>query len=295
MLPPPGPASPVPANRVPSGPMAMAPIGCGLPPGQLEANVAPPSTLFHTPPVAAAAYSVFATLGSAAMSRIRPPMFVGPIECHGAEDRAGSRAAVSASTASAWTAALAGGHRGTPENAARCETIQSSGGASRSEGASLWVGPVPVRAGPVGGPLPAITAPTRSPPIPTTPATIRHLFMLASSARQGGQPRVGAGAEQPVPEVAQPGKDVALLVQVPVQGCGEQRDVGVLALHLPHALWGGHHAHEDDLGGLPLRQLGTPRLRRPPWPAWGRAAARVDPSGAEPSRSTTSAGGSRRR
>src|SRR6266508_6013130 len=203
MLPPPGPASPVPANRVPSGPMARAPIGCGLPSGQLEANVTPPSTLFHTPPVAAAAYSVFATLGSAAMSRIRPPMFVGPIECHRADDRAGSRDAVSASTASAWAAALAGAPCGTPENAARCETTQSSGGVSRSKRASASPPPGPVLAGGAEVPLPATIAPTRSPPIPSTLATIRHLFILASSPHQRGQPRVRAGAEQPVPEVAQ--------------------------------------------------------------------------------------------
>src|SRR5436190_7241019 len=127
MLPPPGPASPVPANRVPSEPMAIAPIGCGLASGQLEVNVVPPSTLFHTPPVAAATYRVFASLGSGATSRIRPPMFVGPIERHRADARAGARAAVSASTASACAAARAGAPRGTPENAARCETIQSAG------------------------------------------------------------------------------------------------------------------------------------------------------------------------
>ena len=54
MLPPPGLASPVPANRVPFEVMSNAPIDCGFVAGQIEVNRAPRSVLFHTPPVAAA-------------------------------------------------------------------------------------------------------------------------------------------------------------------------------------------------------------------------------------------------
>src|SRR5947207_6883066 len=94
MLPPPGPASPVPAYRAPSEAMAMAPIGWGKLAGQAGVKVIPVSVLFHTPPEALAAYSVPAVEGSGAMSRMRPPMFVGPIDCHAAAASPGSSAAV---------------------------------------------------------------------------------------------------------------------------------------------------------------------------------------------------------
>jgi hypothetical protein len=54
MLPPPGFSSPVPAHTVPSGPIAIAPIACALSSSQAFCSVAPPSVVFHTPPVAAA-------------------------------------------------------------------------------------------------------------------------------------------------------------------------------------------------------------------------------------------------
>ena len=54
MLPPPGPASPVPAYSVPSEAAAIAPIGCGFEAGQSCVSVAPASVLFQTPPDAVA-------------------------------------------------------------------------------------------------------------------------------------------------------------------------------------------------------------------------------------------------
>jgi hypothetical protein len=54
MLPPPGFASPVPANRVPVEVMINAPIDWVFDVGQMEVKLAPLSVLFQTPPVAAA-------------------------------------------------------------------------------------------------------------------------------------------------------------------------------------------------------------------------------------------------
>src|SRR5436190_22842146 len=114
MLPPPGPASPVPAYRAPSEAMAMAPIGWGKLAGHDATKVVPLSVLFHTPPDALAAHRVPAAVGSGAMSRIRPPMFVGPIDCQAAEANPGSTAAVRTARRSACLAAAAVAALGTP-------------------------------------------------------------------------------------------------------------------------------------------------------------------------------------
>ena len=54
MPPPDGFASPVPAQSVPSGPMASAPMVWVKSEGHTEVNVMPSSVLFQTPPPAAA-------------------------------------------------------------------------------------------------------------------------------------------------------------------------------------------------------------------------------------------------
>jgi hypothetical protein len=82
MLPPPGLSSPVPAQIAPSLPMAIAPIDCDASSGHAFCSVAPASVVFHTPPVAAATYTVSGLSGSMARSASRPPMFVGPSSSH---------------------------------------------------------------------------------------------------------------------------------------------------------------------------------------------------------------------
>jgi hypothetical protein len=76
MLPPPGLSSPFPAQIVPVGPIAIAPIDCEASPGHAAWSVAPPSLAFHTPPVAAVTYTV--SPAATARSVRRPPMLVGP-------------------------------------------------------------------------------------------------------------------------------------------------------------------------------------------------------------------------
>jgi len=78
MLPPPGFGSPVPANTVPSGAVATAPIAWVLCAGQAGAKTCPASVLFHNPPLADAAYTTSRCCGSSARPTSRPPMLVGP-------------------------------------------------------------------------------------------------------------------------------------------------------------------------------------------------------------------------
>src|ERR1051325_2434730 len=101
----------------------MAPIGWGKLAGQAAVKVDPVSVLFHTPPEALATYRVLAAEGSRAMSRMRPPMFVGPIDCHAAAAHAGSSAAVRAANRSACLAAASVAERGTPIPFTRWEII----------------------------------------------------------------------------------------------------------------------------------------------------------------------------
>src|SRR5215467_8735379 len=80
--PPDGFASPVPAHKVPSGPMASAPIACVALFGQAGCQVSPASVLFHTPPPDTAVYSVSAWVGSTTRSTLRAPTFDGPTVLH---------------------------------------------------------------------------------------------------------------------------------------------------------------------------------------------------------------------
>src|SRR5215469_12311214 len=81
--PPDGFASPVPAHSVPSGLRASAPIACVFETGHAGAQVRPPSVLFMIPPLETAAYTVEGDVaGSMARSTTRPPMLVGPTNCH---------------------------------------------------------------------------------------------------------------------------------------------------------------------------------------------------------------------
>src|SRR3990172_6844920 len=71
-------------------------------------------------------------------------------------------------------------------------------------------------------------------------------------------------SEQAVPEVTEPGKDVPVLVQLPVQGGREDRHVRVVRLHLRDALWGGDHADERERGRTPLLPRGRRGQPEPP-------------------------------
>src|SRR5918999_3359007 len=86
-LPPPGLASPVPTQIVPSLSTATAPAPCGRSSGHTDAKVPPASVLFHTPPDAAVAYSVSCCVGSTARPVMRPPTFVGPTSSQRARRR----------------------------------------------------------------------------------------------------------------------------------------------------------------------------------------------------------------
>src|SRR6266568_5719498 len=164
MLPPPGPASPVPAHRVPSEPMARAPMAWGFEMGQSWTNVLPPSVLFHTPPLAAAVYTVFVEAGSGTTSRTRPPILVGPANCHCDAARRGFRAAVAAASRPDWRAAAGAAPRGTPAPFTRWDTIQSSGAASDScrRSTALPVRPGWASCDDAGWPLGASSSPTRA-------------------------------------------------------------------------------------------------------------------------------------
>src|SRR5579872_7456830 len=92
--PPDGFASPVPAHSVPSEPRASAPMACVFSLGQEGDQVVPPSVLFMIPPLDTAAYTVLGdVVGSMARSTTRPPMLVGPTNCHAVESPTGIAAA----------------------------------------------------------------------------------------------------------------------------------------------------------------------------------------------------------
>src|SRR5512132_3013810 len=55
--------------------------------------------------------------------------------------------------------------------------------------------------------------------------------------------------EQPVPEVAEARQDISAVVQLPVDGGGEDGDVRVFGLHLVDPLGCGDDAHEPDRCG----------------------------------------------
>src|SRR3989304_9387948 len=52
-------------------------------------QVRPASSLFHTPPPAAPAQIMFGWVGWAIAQVMRPPIFVGPANCHSASDDTG--------------------------------------------------------------------------------------------------------------------------------------------------------------------------------------------------------------
>src|SRR6185312_8452488 len=91
--PPDGFASPVPAQSVPSGPRAMAPMTWVCSSGQTFVKVEPASVVFQTPPPETAVYIVSGLSGSTTRSTIRAPMFDGPTSDHEAFEPCGIAAA----------------------------------------------------------------------------------------------------------------------------------------------------------------------------------------------------------
>src|SRR4029077_18057195 len=63
---------------------------------------------------------------------------------------------------------------------------------------------------------------------------------------KGERGRALSGPEEPVSGVAEARQDVALVVQLPVEGRGEHRDVGVGGEHRLYAGGRGHKTEEPD-------------------------------------------------